>query len=424
MVGVQDQQQVQRPHDLGVDLVGLGGEPERHPQEVLHQGQRVVRVEERLADRLLVGVGGDGRQLGQQPDRRQLDLLLVQRVHRVRVVRGERVDRAGQHRHRVRVAGEAVEEPLEVLVQQGVPLDLGGELLQLVGRRQLAVDQQVADLDERRLLGQLLDRVAAVAQDARVAVDVGDRALGRRGVDEPAVERGVAGLGQQRPQRDAVGSLRRLHDLQVDLAPRIPERGDLVGTGVFGHVNPFYGCRPERSCPSLVEGSRYRFRRACGGLTVARPWSLVHGDQVRRNSSNCGATAGRTARAARVGSLPGVPSPAKELANITVHVSATMPHGRVARRARPSAGPSRRCVDLAPSTSAGAGTPRSRSDVGVVDDLDQHRHPLEARRLIPSSSGPNTSQVRPQQRLVLGDVGRLSAPAPRRCSRPCRRSSR
>ena len=175
-------------------------------------------------------------QLGQQPDGRQLDLLLVQRVHRIRVVRRERVDRAGEHRHGVRVAGKAVEEPLEVLVQQGVPLDLGGELVQLFGRRQLAVDQQIADLDEGRLLRQLLDRVAAVAQDARVTVDVGDGALRRRGVDEPAVVGGVTGLGQQRSQRDAVGSLRRLHDLQVDLAARVTELGDLAGFGVFGHV--------------------------------------------------------------------------------------------------------------------------------------------------------------------------------------------
>ena len=55
-----------------VDLVRLGREAERHPQEVLDQAERVVRVEERLADRLLVGVGRDRRQLGQQPDGRQL----------------------------------------------------------------------------------------------------------------------------------------------------------------------------------------------------------------------------------------------------------------------------------------------------------------------------------------------------------------
>ena len=106
--------------------------------------------------------------------------------------------------------------------------------------RQFAVDQQVADLDERRLLGELLDRVAAVAQDARVAVDVGDGALGGGGVDEAVVEGGVAGLGQQRPQRDAVGPLGGVDDVQVKLATGVFEGGVLFATGwVIGHGNPF-----------------------------------------------------------------------------------------------------------------------------------------------------------------------------------------
>ena len=115
----------------------------------------------------------------------------VHRVQRVLVVGAQRVDHAGQHRHRVRVAREAVEEPLEVLVQHGVPLDPVGEIRQLFGRRQLAVDQQVADLDEGRLLGELVDRVTAVAQNAGVAVDVGDGTLAGGGVDEAVVECGV-----------------------------------------------------------------------------------------------------------------------------------------------------------------------------------------------------------------------------------------
>ena len=99
-----------------------------------------------------------------------------------------------------------------------MPLDSGCELLQLLLGGQFAVDKQVADLDEIRLLGELLDRVAPVAQDAGVAVDVGDGAPGGRGVDEALVVGGVAGLGQQRPQGDAVGSLSRMDDLQVKLA--------------------------------------------------------------------------------------------------------------------------------------------------------------------------------------------------------------
>ena len=239
MVGVQDEQHVQRAHHLRVELVGFGGEAERHAQEVLDQRQRVVRVQERLSLGLLVGVGRDGRQLGQQPDRRQLDLLVVERIQRILVVGAQRVHGAGQHRHRVGVAREAVEEPLEVLVQQGVPLDLRGELLQLLLRRQLTVDEQVADLDERRLLGELLDGHAAVAQDAGIPVDVGDRRLRRGGVDEATVERRVSRLGQQRAQRDAVGPLGGLDDVELELATGVIEDGVLLGFGVIGHWNPF-----------------------------------------------------------------------------------------------------------------------------------------------------------------------------------------
>ena len=127
VVGVQDQQLVQGLDQLGVHLVRLGREAERHPQEVLHQAQRVVRVQQRLADRLPVGVGGDGRQLGQQPHGGQLHLLGIERVEGVLVEGRQRADRAGQHRHRMRVAREAVEEPLQVLVQHGVPADPPGE---------------------------------------------------------------------------------------------------------------------------------------------------------------------------------------------------------------------------------------------------------------------------------------------------------
>ncbi len=102
-----------------------------------------------------------------------------------------------------------------------------------------------------RLLGQLLDRVAAVAQDARVAVDVGDGALGRGGVDEAIVEGGVAGLGQQRTQRDAVGSLGGADDVQVKLATGVFEGGVLFTTGwVIGHGNPFVAAVNAEVCPT------------------------------------------------------------------------------------------------------------------------------------------------------------------------------
>ena len=64
-----------------------------------------------------------------------------------------------------------------------------------VGR--VPVDQEIGDLEERALLGELLDRDAAVAQDPLLAVDEGDRALARARVRIARVERDVAGLRAQ-----------------------------------------------------------------------------------------------------------------------------------------------------------------------------------------------------------------------------------
>jgi len=86
------------------------------------------------------------------------------------------------------------------------------EVRLLGGGRQFAVEQQVTGLEEVAVFRQLLNRKAAVEQDAFVAVDVGDFgfAAGRRGkagvVGEAAadvIELGyVDDLGADRPLID------------------------------------------------------------------------------------------------------------------------------------------------------------------------------------------------------------------------------
>ena len=56
---------------------------------------------------------------------------------------------------------------LDVLVHERVDRDLVRPLVELRLRRQLAVDEQVGDLEVGRLLGELLDRIAAVLEDPR-----------------------------------------------------------------------------------------------------------------------------------------------------------------------------------------------------------------------------------------------------------------
>jgi hypothetical protein len=100
-----------------------------------------------------------------------------------------------QHAHRVRVVAEALHERLQVLVHEGVIRHVMGPGLVLDLVRQVAVHQEVGDLEVVRLLGELLDRVAAVLEDALVAVDVGDGRATGGGVDEAGVVGGQASVG-------------------------------------------------------------------------------------------------------------------------------------------------------------------------------------------------------------------------------------
>jgi hypothetical protein len=140
---------------------------------------------------------GDRGHLRDQADRAHLDAIVVVRVRRGLVEGRQRRHRRGEDAHRVGVHREAVEEPLELLVEQRVVRQLRGPVRELALGRQLAIDQQVCRLDERRAVRELLDRIPAVAQDAGVAVEIGDRAAGRRGVCVPVIEGGHVAVLQQ-----------------------------------------------------------------------------------------------------------------------------------------------------------------------------------------------------------------------------------
>ena len=136
---------------------------------------------------MAVGPGGEGRDLGDQPDRRHVALLRIVDVLRVRIEGRERADVGEQHAHRVGVVAEALVELLDVLVGEGVVGDVEGPALELGGGGELAEDQEVGDLEVGRVLAELLDRDAAVLEDAGLAVDVGDRGAAGGGVGEGRV---------------------------------------------------------------------------------------------------------------------------------------------------------------------------------------------------------------------------------------------
>jgi len=89
------------------------------------------------------------------------------------------------------------------------------EVLLLRRRREFPVQQEIAGLQEVALLGELLDRVAAVFQDAGVAVDIGDLGLAAAGGGEAGVIGEHPGLGVELADVDDVGAHRAAQDRKI-----------------------------------------------------------------------------------------------------------------------------------------------------------------------------------------------------------------
>lgn len=111
-------------------------------------------------------------------------------------------------------APERAEKDLCVRVDKSVRQDLVLEQPQLLRGGQRAIDEQVGRLEVGRVLRELLDRVAAVSQDAGVAIDVRDLAL-----DDGRVEEAL------------VGHAESLGRLVLDTFPRFERGGNRLEGG-------------------------------------------------------------------------------------------------------------------------------------------------------------------------------------------------
>jgi hypothetical protein len=243
---MQDEDPVHRAHEHVVDLVFLGRHAEHHAHEVRGVGKLVARVHERLADRVLVGHRDDGGHLRDQPEGADRAVLGIVDVERVVVERRQRADHADHHGHRVRVAPEPLVEARQLLVHHGVVRHRAHEFGLLPGVRQLAVQQQVAGLEEVAVLRELLDRVAAVQQHAGVAVDVGDRRVAARRRQEARVVGEHAGFPVQRADVHHVGPDAPGHHRELEaLAVGQGQRRFLV------HVRSFFSRRRDSSAPLM-----------------------------------------------------------------------------------------------------------------------------------------------------------------------------
>jgi hypothetical protein len=235
-------------------------------------GQVVLRVDVGLADAVLVGHGHQRGHLGDQADRRDLAVLRVVDVGAVVIEGRQRAHQAGHHRHRVRVAAEAAQEELHLLVDHGVVGHELGEVLAAASRwagRRTAAGSRCRG---SRTAGQLLDRVAAVQQFALVAVDVGDGRVARRRGQEARVVGELAGLAVQLADVDHVRADAALVDRQVHARAAVGERqgGFHVGGGhrlglsnQVGITSGLGGCASQRQHLAHFGSVDLALRLAC-----------------------------------------------------------------------------------------------------------------------------------------------------------------
>src|ERR1700726_427544 len=93
------------------------------------------------------------------------------------------------------VTAQAAQEPGHLLVNHRVPGDSVVEVLLLDDGRQLPIEQEIAGLEEIAVLGDLLDRIAAIEQHTLVAVDIGDLRFATRRRGETRIVGEHSGLG-------------------------------------------------------------------------------------------------------------------------------------------------------------------------------------------------------------------------------------
>ena len=120
MVGVHDQEHVEGIGEIGVDVVFLARHREHHMEEVFAVVEVVAGIHQRLPARLLMAVGGDRGEFGEQPVQAHLDLSRIADVEGVLVEGREGSDHAARNRHRMGIAGEAPVEAPHVLVEHRV----------------------------------------------------------------------------------------------------------------------------------------------------------------------------------------------------------------------------------------------------------------------------------------------------------------
>ena len=146
-----------------------------------------------------------------------------------------RTGHPAQHRHRMGIAAETPVKGGELLVDHGVIGDRPVEVFLLRSHRQLAIEEEVADLQVIAMLDEILDGIAAMQQDASVAIDEGNPGLAAAGSRETGIEGEVSGFGIQVADIDHRGTGGSVQDRQRGAPPGpVVDQRHRVGRGVVG----------------------------------------------------------------------------------------------------------------------------------------------------------------------------------------------
>jgi hypothetical protein len=135
--------------------------------------------------------------------------------------------------------GERLEEFLHVLPEERVVGDGVFVGPQFAPGGELAVLEQIGDLEKRGVLRELFDGIAPVAEGAGLAVDVAHLRRAFGGIGEPTVERHQAESGPQLGDVEAILVFSALEDGEDQLVVSISQNG-------FGHSCPFVPTRRRR----------------------------------------------------------------------------------------------------------------------------------------------------------------------------------
>src|ERR1700730_1937026 len=176
VVGVQDEENVEGMFERGIGLITRARGAEEHVQEIAGIAEFVVGINEGHAERMAIGKRRNRGHFADEAVNLQFAGFRVENILGVGIKGGKRGYGGDHHAHGMGVVVKAVHKLLDDFVDEGVVTDAAGPIFQLRGGGKFAVEEEVGGFKVGAFFGEILDGIAAITEDAGIAVDVGDAA--------------------------------------------------------------------------------------------------------------------------------------------------------------------------------------------------------------------------------------------------------